>query len=144
MLSKWISNPTFSCEEFCVIKNTLFVIIVATKAGGKYHHNNILSVLEQNQNQDEDGLYFSSDVIKMTDGIRMFEKLSINDVALTCVSLQNCVQICLLHKESTICDEIVCNNGTDMESIKSSVSEKNILLTISLSYFRIIYRYVVE
>ena len=69
--------------------------------------------------------YFSPEVIKMTDGIRMFEKLSINDVALTCVSLQNCVQICLLHKESTICDEIVCNNGTDMESIKSSGSEKN-------------------
>ena len=122
-LSKWISNPTFSCEEFHVIKNTLFVIIAATICG-KYHHNNILSVLDQNQKEDEDGLYFSPEVIKMTDGIRMFEKLSINDVALTCVSLQNCVQICLLHKESTICDEIVCNNGTDMESIKSSVSEK--------------------
>ena len=142
-LSKWISNPTFSCEEFHVIKNTLFVIIAATKCG-KYHHNNILSVLDQNQKEDEDGLYFSPEVIKMTDGKRMFEKLSSIDVALTCVSLQNYVQICLLHKESTICDEIVCNNGTDMESIKSSVSEKNILLTISLSYFRIIYRYVVE
>ena len=123
-LSKWISNPTFSCEEFHVIKNTLFVVIAATKCG-KYHHNNIISVLEQNQNQDEDELYFSSDVIKMTDGIRMFEKLSINDVALTCVSLQNCIEIRLLHKESSICNEIVCNNGTDIESIKSSVSGKN-------------------
>ena len=102
MLSKWISNPTFSCEEFHIIKNTLFIIIVATKAGGKYHHNNIISVLEQNQNQDEDELYFSSDVIKMTDGIRIFDKLSINDVALTCVSLQNCIEICLLNKESSI------------------------------------------
>ena len=47
-LSKWISNPNFSCEEFHVIKNTLFVIIAATKTGGTYHHNNILSVLDQN------------------------------------------------------------------------------------------------
>ena len=124
-LSKWISNPTFSCDEFHVIKNTLFVVIAATKSGGKYHHNNILSVLDQNQKEDEDGLYFSSEVIKMTDGIRMFEKLSINDVALTCVSLQNCIQICVLRKESSICDEIVFNNGTDMVSIKSNGSEKN-------------------
>ena len=106
------------------MKNTLFVIIVATKDCGKYHHNNILPVLEQHQNQDEDGLYFSPDVIKMKDGIRIFENLSINDVALTCVSLQNCIQICLLQEESSICDEIVCNNGTDMESIKSSGSKK--------------------
>ena len=62
MLSKWISNPTFSCDEFHVIKNTLFVVIAATKNGGKYHHNNILSVLDQNQKEDEDGLYFSSEV----------------------------------------------------------------------------------
>ena len=53
-LSKWISNPTFSCEEFHVIKNTLFVVIAATKSGGKYHHNNILSVLNQNQKEDEE------------------------------------------------------------------------------------------
>ena len=137
MLSKWISNPTFSCEEFHVIKNTLFVIIVATKAGGKYHHNNILSVLEQNQNQDEDGLYFSSDVIKMTDGIRIFEKLSINDVALTCVSLQNCIEICLLNKESSSCNEIVCNNGTDIELIKSSVSGKKNIRTNIIIFFKI-------
>ena len=86
----------------------------------------------------------------MTDGIRMFEKLSINDVALTYVMLQNCIQICFLHEESSICDEIVCNNITDMESIKSSGLDKNIkcaniiLLTITQPYFRIIARYVVE
>ena len=38
-LSKWISNPIFACNEFSVIENTLFVIIAATKAGGRYHHN---------------------------------------------------------------------------------------------------------
>ena len=129
-LSKWISNPTISCEEFHVIKNTLFVIIAATKAGGKYNHNNIQSVLEEDQNKDENGLYFSPYVIKMMDGIRMFEKLSINDVALTCVSLQNCIYICLSHKES-ICNQIVCNKGTDIESIKSSGSEK---LYVLISY----------
>ena len=73
-LSKWISNPNFSCEEFHIIKNTLFVIIAALQSGGTYHHNNILLLLDQNKKEDTDGLYFSPEVVKMTDGIRMFEK----------------------------------------------------------------------
>ena len=93
-----MSNPRFTCKEFHIIKNDLFVIISVTKAGGKYHNNNIQSVFKQDQNKNEDGLYFSPGVIKMTVGIRMIEKLSINDVALTCVSLKNCTEICLLHK----------------------------------------------
>ena len=78
MLSKWISNPEFSCVEFHVMKNTLFVVIAATKSGGKYHHNNILSLLDQNQKEDENEFYFSPEVIKMTDGIRVFEKMMLH------------------------------------------------------------------
>ena len=128
-LSKWITNPTFCSNEFHVIKNSLFLIISAAKNSKTYHHNKLKTVLDEEKNKTDEKLYFVSEIIKMMDGVRMMDTLSINDVAFTCVSLMNCIQICPVSQEKNITDTIVPGNQ-DNVSTTSSVSDKNALALI--------------
>ena len=125
-LSKWITNPTFCSNEFHVIKNSLFVIISAAKNSKMYHHNNLKTVLHDDKNKIDDKLYFVPEIIKIMDGVRMMDTLSINDVAFTCVLLRNCIQICPVSEEKNITDMAVRENQ-DIESTSSSLSDNNTL-----------------
>ena len=92
-MSKWISNPTFSCNEFQTMKDTIFIIIASEKKFIKYHHNNLKQVIQKNQSEENEDLIFDSEIIQMFDGVRMIENISINDVALTCIGMRNCIEV---------------------------------------------------
>ena len=86
-------------------------------------------MLHEEKNKTDEKLYFVSEIIKMMDGVRMMDTLSINDVAFTCVSLMNCIQICPVSQDKNITDTIVPGNQ-DNVSTTSSVSDKNALALI--------------
>ena len=129
-LSRWISNPTFSCNEFHFLKDSIFTIIAAEKSN-TYHHNNLRSVILQNQSEDE-VLYFAPEVVKMLDGVRMLESLSINDVALTCVALLNCIEICVLPQNQDVTD-IVARYDPEQNESRNSISQEKKEFTQSSS-----------
>ena len=62
-MSKWISNPTFSCNEFQMMKDTIFIIIASEKKFIKYHHNNLKQVIQKNQSEENEDLIFDSEII---------------------------------------------------------------------------------
>ena len=98
-MSKWISNPTFSCNEFQTMKDTIFIIIASEKKFIKYHHNNLKQVIQKNQSEENEDLIFDSEIIQMFDGVRMIENISINNVALTCIAMRNCIKVYHLHQK---------------------------------------------
>ena len=96
-LGTWIADPKFSSNEFMYLKNTLFLTIAAGLPKNKtnYHHANLKIILDKKQsnNKKERNLYFVPQVIKKFDGMKVMESLSVNDIALTCIALINCVEI---------------------------------------------------
>ena len=93
-LSKWISNPNILSVEFSYFKNTLFILISSVqKKKSNLHHKNMKSILYGTQEKEHNTLFFIPEVVKMLDGVRLVENLSIKDIALTCVALINCIDI---------------------------------------------------
>ena len=54
------------------------------------------SVLYDSQEEEYNNLFFIPEVVKILDGVRLVEILSINDIALTCVTLVNGIDIYFL------------------------------------------------
>ena len=55
-------------------------------------------MVHQDQDDFENGLCFAPEVVKMLDGERIMDSLSINDIAFTCVAFMNCVEVHVLNQ----------------------------------------------
>ena len=58
-------------------------------------------ILYGTQEKETTNFFFIPEVVKMLDGVRLVETLSINDIALTCVALINCIDIYFLKQQES-------------------------------------------
>ena len=130
----WISNPDCSSDSFNVLKNTLFVIIAAVKTKKtNIHHNNIKSVIHDKQDNDGNTLYFVEDIVKVFDGVKIMDTISINDIALTCVALINCVEIYILKNNEDLTEITIDSEDNSIRSGTSGNDTSSLSLSQSQS-----------
>ena len=93
---EWIANPDFESSPFHFLKNTLFVLLaIVVNKDTSINYRNVQAVMETNQTNDIDEIYFVKTVISKYNGAKMNTCLSINDIALTCIAMKNFIEFLL-------------------------------------------------
>jgi len=91
---EWIANPEFDSSPFLFLKNTLFVLLaIVVNKDMSINYRNVQAVMENNQTNDIDEIFFVKPVISKYNGAKMNTFLSINDIALTCIAMKNFIEI---------------------------------------------------